>query len=236
LRRAWLFWAIALATLVLLTLPLAAWLWDLTGLGALLTYPWQVLALTGPPLAFLAGSAVTLDRQLARYPAWAAILAFVVLASTPYLTPLFTQVDPGPQPVAMFRSPQAGGPGGLEVGPPQWILLETEIAPPAEITPTLTLTLTWQAVTPVVEDYTVFVHVLRGDDKVAQRDMRPCDGECPTHTWQPGTIVVDRHEIPLAAGAPSGPYRLATGLYRLDTGERAIVLGREDGTVVLDVP
>jgi hypothetical protein len=48
--------------------------------------------------------------------------------------------------------------------------------------------------------------------------------------------VVDRHQFDLAPGAPPGPYRLAVGLYRLDTGERVAIQGREDGTVVLDVP
>jgi hypothetical protein len=106
------------------------------------------------------------------------------------------------------------------------------------------LTLTWPAVEPLDGDYTVFLHVLAEEDRrVAQRDARPCDGECPTDTWQPGAIVLDRHQLELAptAGAdpsqiPAGPYRLAAGLYLLDTGERATVVGREDGTVYLNVP
>jgi hypothetical protein len=70
----------------------------------------------------------------------------------------------------------------------------------------------------------------------AQRDTRPCDGECPTDTWAPGEIVVDRYQLDLAPDAPPGPYRLAMGLYLLDNGERAIVAGRDDRTVFFDVP
>jgi hypothetical protein len=71
---------------------------------------------------------------------------------------------------------------------------------------------------------------------VAQRDSQPCDGECPTGTWQPGRIVVDRHTLSLPPEVPAGPYRLAVGLYLLETGDRAAVLGRDDRTVYLNVP
>jgi hypothetical protein len=104
------------------------------------------------------------------------------------------------------------------------------------VTPTLTLTLTWQAVAPIEQDYTVFAHILAGEEKVAQRDTQPCSGECPTGTWQPGQIVVDRYRLDLPAGAPPGPYRLAVGLYLLETGDRVPVLGRDDQTVYLHVP
>jgi hypothetical protein len=101
----------------------------------------------------------------------------------------------------------------------------------------LTLTMTWQTVQPLAEDYTVFVHALaEGDTRAAQRDTWPCDGECPTTGWEPGEIIVDRHQFDLLSDAPPGPYRLAVGFYLLETGERLAVAGREDGTVVIDVP
>jgi hypothetical protein len=225
------FWLAVLLGLILLILPISAVLWRFGGFASLLTAPWQLLALTGLPLAFLAGSVVGLEGRLAELPVWAGLVALVVLASYPYVAPRFTQVDPGPEPVALFQPADAAA--------PQLMLLGAEIEPPAEITPTLlTLTLTWQAVEPVGEDYTVFVHVLSGEDqqKVAQRDARPCDGECPTNSWQPGEIIEDRHGFAIDPGSPAGPYRLAVGLYRLDTGGRAAVVGRDDATVYLDVP
>ncbi len=117
------------------------------------------------------------------------------------------------------------------------MLLDYELEQPAELSETqvLTLTLAWQAVEPVVEDYTVFVHVLDEDGaKLAQRDARPCDGECPTDTWQPGHVIMDRYLLELAqdAGAPT---QLAVGLYLLESGDRALVVGRDDRTVHLDV-
>jgi hypothetical protein len=224
------FWLAVLLALILLILPISAFLWRFSGFDTLLSAPWQLLALAGLPLAFLAGSAVGLDGRLADLPVWAGLVALVVLASYPLVEPRFTQVDPGPEPVALFQT--------ADVAAPQLMLLETELAPPTQITPTLTLTLTWQAVDTVSEDYTVFVHVLAedGQQKVAQRDARPCDGECPTDSWQPGEIIKDHHGLAIDPGAPAGPYRLAVGLYRLDTGERAAVVGRDDATVYLDVP
>jgi hypothetical protein len=233
-RAAW-FWAVALLILVLLSLSLSAWFWRITGFDALLTYPWQLLALAGLPLAFLAGTVIRLDRRLATLPAWAGLVALVVLASYPYLAPQFTEVDPGSEPVAMLQT--------VSAETPQIMLLDYEIAPPTEITPTLTLTLTWQALEPIAGDYTTFVHVLAKGDKVAQRDTRPCAGECPTTGWVPGDIIIDRYQLDLAPEAatesghlPPGPYRLAIGLYLLDSGDRAMVIGRDDNTVFIDVP
>jgi hypothetical protein len=188
--------------------------------------PWQLLALAGLPLAFLAGSVVRLDRRLAERPVWAGLVALAVLASYGYLAPRFTRVDPGARPVAEFLPAAAAAPVQL---------LEAEMGPPAEITSTLTLTLTWQALAPVAEDYTVFVHLLAKDTKVGQADTRPCGGECSTQEWRTGELVVDRHEIVLQPGSPPGPYRVALGLYLLATGERVPVVGRDDGTVTLDV-
>jgi hypothetical protein len=229
LERAFWFWVIVLPVLVLLTLSPSALLWRSGHLQAFVTWPWQVLAFVGLPLAFLAGSVVRLEGRLTELPLWAGLLILVILASYPYLAPRFTQVDPGPEPVAMLQ------PVGADI--PQILILDDQIVPPTEITPTLILTLTWQAIAPVPGDYTIFVHLLSGaDTKAAQVDTRPCGGECPTDTWQPGEIVVDRYQLTLAPDASAGPYRLAMGLYLLDTGERAAVAGRDDSTVFLHVP
>ncbi len=233
-RAIW-FWGGCLLLLGLLSLPLSAWLWKTTGFDSFLAYPWQVLAFSGLPLAFLAGLVICLDNRLATPPAWAGLAALVVLASYPYLSPSFTQVDPGLAPVAVLQP--------VEASAPQVLILDYDAVPPTEITPTVGLTLTWQAIEQVSGDYTVFVHLLTEDDeKIAQLDRRPCGGECPTDTWLPGQIVRDRYELSLVpdatageVNAPSGPYRLAVGLYLLDSGERAVVLGRDDRSVVLDV-
>jgi hypothetical protein len=222
-------WLFILLVLVALTLSTLAFFWRITAFDVFVTAPWQLLALTGLPFAFLTGAVPRLDERLAEQPAWIGLAALVVLAGYPYLAPRFTQIDPGANPVAMLQP--------VESDSACIAILDDAIAPATEITPTLTLTLTWQAVAPVPGDYTVFVHLLAADGtKIAQRDSRPCDGACPTNTWQPGEIVVDRHPLALPPGASAPPYRLAVGLYLLDSGQRAAVVGRDDGTVFLDVP
>ena len=221
------FWLSALLVALLLTLRLSAPLWSALRLGSLVAYPWQLLALAGLPLAFLAGSAVRADRRLAEWPLWAGLVALVILASYFYLTPRFTQVDPGAAPLAELRVAGVEGPAIH--------LLTAEVTPAAGITSTIALTLTWQKLAPLETDYTVFVHLLAGETQVAQADSWPCGGECPTHEWRSGEIVVDVHEITLPARLQAGPYRVALGLYDGVTGERVAVAGREDGTVFVDV-
>jgi hypothetical protein len=220
------FWAVALAVFLSLTLAWSARLWEFAGLRAFVVHPWQLLAVAGLPLAFLSGSLLRLDNRLAALPAWAGLLSLVVLSSYFYLAPEFTQVDPGTDPSAMFQP--------VSASQPAIVLLDYQMNEPSELEPTLAVTLTWQALAPLPDDYTVFLHVLRGaDEKVAQRDSQPCDGACPTSTWVPGEIVVDRHQIALPEGAESDPLRLALGLYLLDSGQRAAVAGDGD-TVILD--
>lgn len=227
-ERAFWGWVVALAAIILLVLPLSAPVWRVTGLDELLTYPWQLLALAGLPLAFLAGSTIRLEKRLGELPAWAGLTALVVLTSYPYLAPRFTRVDPGLEPLGVVQPVGAAA--------PQILLLDAQIAPPTEITPTLVVTLTWQATEPVTGDYTVFVHLVeQNGTKVAQHDSRPCDGACPTDAWQPGAIILDRHTLS-TDGVPHGSYRLAIGLYLLDSGKRAAIAGRDDETVFVDVP
>jgi 4-amino-4-deoxy-L-arabinose transferase-like glycosyltransferase len=87
---------------------------------------------------------------------------------------------------------------------------------------TLELALYWQALASVSTDYTVFVHLLSpGDEIRGQGDGPPVGGTYPTSFWDPGEIVVDEHQVSVAADAPAGTYRLAVGLY-LPSGRRLV--------------
>ena len=103
--------------------------------------------------------------------------------------------------------------------------------PPVSI---CSLQLYWQAGTPLDTDYTVFVHLVGEDGRIAgQHDGEPEGGAYPTSGWVPGEIVVDAHRLEIAADAPPGDYQLLVGLYQLETGERLPVLG-SDGQPVSD--
>ena len=88
------------------------------------------------------------------------------------------------------------------------------------------LTLYWEALQPVKEDYTVFTHVLGEQEAIwAQKDSQPQSGAAPTSKWQPGTLVEDQYELRLRTDTPPDVYEVEVGMYRSDTGRRLGVLG-----------
>ena len=89
----------------------------------------------------------------------------------------------------------------------------------------LPVTLTWQGLAEMSEDYTVFVQVLDGVDRiVGQVDSWPVQGTFPTSQWRPGETVVDPYLVQLSSDLPPGDYRLHVGFYLLATGQRVPVV------------
>ena len=108
--------------------------------------------------------------------------------------------------------------------------LDRRVVHPGE---TLHLTLYWQPLSPMEEDYTVFTHLLRPPDQVwAQDDDQPQDGQSPTSTWQPGQIIEDHYQLTLPVEAPFGVYEIEVGLYSPATGDR-LKVGLSDAGIVL---
>jgi hypothetical protein len=82
----------------------------------------------------------------------------------------------------------------------------------------LVLRLYWQALVIPRLDYTFFVHVVDGDDRiVAQMDQQPMGGGLPTRSWPRGYAVADEVTIELPPDLPAGQYRLVAGAYDLVT-------------------
>lgn len=101
----------------------------------------------------------------------------------------------------------------------------------------VTLTLCWQADSPLEGPYTVFVHYLRESSTLTQHDGQPGYGYLPTTFWEPGDVILDAHTL---SGVTPDPARdtLRIGLYRSDTGEALSVLdeaGNPAGTWI-DLP
>jgi len=89
----------------------------------------------------------------------------------------------------------------------------------------LQLTLTWQGLTSMGEDYTVFVHLLDENQKIwGQEDIQPVYGTRPTSQWREGEIILDPHSLWTDESSPLGLYHLEVGLYLLHTMERLLVL------------
>ena len=85
---------------------------------------------------------------------------------------------------------------------------------------TVGLTLHWECLAPVAEDYTIFVHLLDENDALAaQVDGPPVSGDYPTSLWASGEEITEERAIS-TEGLPSGIYQVRVGMYRLETGER----------------
>jgi hypothetical protein len=83
------------------------------------------------------------------------------------------------------------------------------------------VTLLWQDLAAVDENYQVFVHLLdEQGNKIAQADGQPVQWLRPTSTWQPGERIADRYGLLLPATLPGGEYAIAVGLYHPVTGQR----------------
>ncbi len=108
---------------------------------------------------------------------------------------------------------------------------------------TINVALYWAAREAPSTDYQVFLHLL-GDDPepVAQGDAPPLNGYYPTTMWAAGEVLTDLHSVSLPPDLPEGQYRLAVGMYHLETMRR---LPRFDGgagtieiptTVIIESP
>jgi hypothetical protein len=99
------------------------------------------------------------------------------------------------------------------------------------------LTLYWQSLAPVNENYTLFIHLLDPEGNVvAQADAPPTDNVYPTSWWAAGETIADVHALPKQSGAT----RLRFGLYSLASGQRLSItessLPHQDNSVELSLP
>ena len=222
----------ALATVLIiaaLSTTLAAFLWKwLPFLARPLTYPWQLLLLAGPWLAWLAGlgGRALLDlwpeegRQRWAVPLVAGLLTITLIGAYGVLNPPTTSVPVPDAPVAIFGDDQIALLNAVTSGAP---------GPGGRVT----LLTRWQALRPINQDYTVFFHAVGPDgSRWGQQDTMPQNGKLPTSRWQPGQVIQDEYQIILAADAPvSSDYRYLLGLYEWQTGER-LTSGADDKVVL----
>ncbi|UCC62356.1 MAG: glycosyltransferase family 39 protein [Anaerolineae bacterium] len=99
---------------------------------------------------------------------------------------------------------------------------------------TLTLTLYWEGLAKMDENYSVFTHVRgEGTQLWAQKDAWPLEGDAPTAAWQVGQHVVDPYPLTLHPATPPGVYDVEIGIYLAGTGERLRLI-TPDGRLVVD--
>ena len=223
------FAVIAALIITVLGTTVAAFFWKgLPFLARTLTYPWQLLLLAGPWLAWLAGlgGRALLDlwpeeaRRRWTVPLFAGLLTITLLGSYGVLNPTTTSVPVPDAPVAIFGDNQIALLSAVPAGTPG----------PGGAVQLLT---SWQALRPLDQDFTVFFHAVGPDgSRWGQQDTMPQDGKLPTSRWQPGQVIPDQYQITMAADAPiSGDYRYLLGLYQWQTGER-LKSGADDKVVL----
>lgn len=98
------------------------------------------------------------------------------------------------------------------------------------------ITLFWQALQPISQSYTTFVHAVDGAGATwGQVDRIPhlAGSELPTNAWQSGEWISDIFQLSLKPDTPPGRYTLLVGWYNGQTLERLPLQGPgEPGTTV----
>jgi hypothetical protein len=101
----------------------------------------------------------------------------------------------------------------------------------------LAVTLHWQGLRPLAEDYTISVQLIGPDGRLyGQTDAWPVQGTLPTSQWSPGQPVTDPYQVLLRPDAPPGRYRLGVVVYLLATQTRLPLLdgaGQVTGDIAL---
>jgi hypothetical protein len=93
---------------------------------------------------------------------------------------------------------------------------------------TINVALYWRAQEKMVEDYTVFVHLVDEEGSIwGQHDSQPVNGYYPTSLWDQDEIVKDEHTLAIGEGAPPGEYRIEVGMYRLADGQRLTIVDQD---------
>jgi len=78
----------------------------------------------------------------------------------------------------------------------------------------LRLTLTWQSLQPMQQNYHLTVRLKSPTGRLIwQRDAAPVHDAYPTSAWRPGETVSDVHDLMVPVGTPPGLYDIDIGLY-----------------------
>jgi hypothetical protein len=86
---------------------------------------------------------------------------------------------------------------------------------------TIAITLYWQSLHPVAQDYTVYTHLVDGSGRLwGQADSQPLTGSYPTSRWDAGEVVADEYRLRIDSKAPPGNYQIKVGMYLLATMQR----------------
>lgn len=182
---------------------------------ARLAYP----ALAAINIFFVAGLAawIPLDRQkLFARVFGGGMFAFGALVLIGFLLPLYNP----PSRLSLNDVPASARKSTFDFGGKIRLLgweIERMTLAPGE---TMYITLYWQALVDVQEDYWLFLRLKdASDNDVWSKDGTPSAGRDSTDTWRAGDVIMARHRITLPNDVPPERYRLLAGLHRFGTWE-----------------
>ena len=191
----------------------------------------RLFLIAAPALAILLilGWQGFLPRRWYRGLHYAISLLFVAFALWPIPTLADSYAMPTslPEPIAYDREIMATFDGGMRVlgvDFPEGTTVLQGAEPP--------LTVYFQAESVIARDYSLFIHLVDGENDLYAFNGVPFDGRHPTRQWIPGEIFSDEYNILVNPEAPIPNNWLATltlGFYDPENGERQPVFGR-DGT------
>ncbi|MEX1021475.1 MAG: hypothetical protein WDZ49_17570, partial [Litorilinea sp.] len=154
----------------------------------------------GPALALLLslGWRALVPMRAVRPLAYGLVAVFVAVSLWP--VPTLHSAYETPSPVDAAALPAASAtyqPSGVAFAPGMELvgfdLPQGRVLDPHEARP---LWLYWRTATPIVEDYTLFVHIAGADDTIwYQYDGVPAHGNHSTRQWQPGQTFAMRLEL-----------------------------------------
>ena len=97
----------------------------------------------------------------------------------------------------------------------------------------LHLRLTWQALVPPRDSFTIFIHLIDGAGRyVYGHDYTPLGGSCPSYLWfpkwLPAQVLVDPYRLDLPDDLPAGDYWIEVGMYGMTSLRRLPVVDLEN--------
>ncbi len=100
----------------------------------------------------------------------------------------------------------------------------------------LTVTLYWQALAPMSEDFSISLQMFSWQQALGQHDSYPDRGDRPTSQLTPGQVVRDTHFIPVQGDAKGPtPAWISVGLYRFSTLEKLPATDAQGQPVVFPI-
>ncbi|MDP2659125.1 MAG: DUF2079 domain-containing protein, partial [Dehalococcoidia bacterium] len=182
---------------------------------------------------------VLFDRKGNRYPLANSDVAYERALAEVAADPRFVQVEERDGFVLLKRTGEAPIPLEAELGG-KVRLYGYSVDKTAEAGRALVVSLYWETLAPMSEDYSLFVHVKGSQEQpLAQWDGPPLGPNLPTSRWKTGAQLRGAHTISMPAGAAIEDFHLEVGLYDWKTLERLSVLdgsGNPAGNSVLIQP